>query len=205
MKKNNLIFDIDDTLIKTIKVNENEINDNYVIKFNNFFGNVFLRPHLEKFFNFCYLNFNVGFWTAGSPIYCKEILKLILTEDQFNETIMIFARDNNDYIDLKTNKFYKNIINDKIVKPLDIVWNDKILGKILNQKNTLLIDDNTDILNMNKDNYLLVSEFKGIVDGDNFLCYLTNLLDEVKNYDDIRKISEIKNITFNCNKMNNYL
>lgn len=203
MNKINLIFDIDDTLIKTLLVKDNNQKNENLIKVNNNYGNVLFRPYLKSFLKFCYKYFNVGFWTAGSCLYCKEIIKLILNEQQYFETTMILARDNNDYIDLKTNKFFKNIIKDKIIKPLDILWEDKTYNKIFNLKNTLLIDDNSDILEINKNNYILVNEFENKNDNDSFLCYLSNLLDLIKEYEDIRNIVLLKNISFDCNKINN--
>lgn len=200
MNKINLILDIDDTLIKTLDVRKNnnfEIKNNMkIINLPNFVGIVYTRPYLANFLKFCYSYFNVGFWTAGSSLYCREILKLILTNEQYNNTTLILARDNNNYVDLKTNILYQNVIyNETILKPLDLLWNDKNYGKKFNKKNTLIIDNNK---NSNFSNSIIIDEFD-INNNDIGLCYISNILNVIKNYDDIRNFkNSVDNTPKDC-------
>ena len=204
MNNINLILDIDDTLIKTVSINEDtditSLNINHefkIIKLPNFLGVVYIRPYLLKFLKFCFSYFNIGFWTSGSTLYCREILKLILTNEQYEQTNLILARDNNNYVDIKTNIIYRNVIhNDIILKPLHLLWNDKIHSTTFNSKNTLIIDNNKEISNSNFTNSILIDDFN-IIKHDIGLCYISNILNIIKGYSDIR---ELKNINTNLPK-----
>ena len=108
--KMNLILDLDDTLINTFNFNfyNNKnieidcINDSTIsiLQLPNFLGLVYIRPHLFNFLEYIFTSFNISIWTASNTIYCREILKIILSESQFNEIIVILARDNNNYVEI---------------------------------------------------------------------------------------------------------
>ena len=211
MNKINLVLDIDDTLIKTVAINEefiskNEEFDNMkIIRLPNFLGIVYIRPHLLNFLKFCFFYFNVSFWTSGSSLYCREILKLILTNEQYEKTKLILARDNNNYVDIKTNIIYRNIIyNDEILKPLDLLFNDKNHSKLFNRKNTLIIDNNKKISNSNFSNSILIDEFN-LNKNDIGLCYVSNVLNVIKDIDDIRFLKDINiNPSKDCDMISNF-
>tara|TARA_A100001015_G_C15001582_1_gene718744 strand:- start:84 stop:722 length:639 start_codon:yes stop_codon:yes gene_type:complete len=211
MNKINLVLDIDDTLIKTVVINEKSIikkqdfNDIKIVKLPNFLGIVYIRPYLLNFLKFCFSYFNISFWTSGSSLYCREILKLILTNEQYEKTNLILARDNNNYVDIKTNIIYRNIIyNDVILKPLDLLFNDKNHSKIFNRRNTLIIDNNKKISNSNFSNSILIEEFN-LNKDDIGLCYISNLLHIIKDIDDIRILKDINiNPSKDCNMISKF-
>ena len=209
MKKINLILDIDDTLINTFsfnfKDNKNIEMENSkksrigIINIPNFIGIVYFRPYLIEFLRYCFTFFNVSFWTAGSTLYCREVLKLILTQEQFDKTIIVLARDNNNYVDIKTNIIYQNVTcQHKILKPLELLWNDRNLSKIFTLKNTILVDNNEEIINCNLLNSILIKEFTRLDNNDILLCWLCNLLNLLKETDDVRKLKNCEKKISNC-------
>jgi TFIIF-interacting CTD phosphatase-like protein len=200
-QKMNLILDLDNTLISTFNFNFynnknteiDHINDSMIsiLHLPNFLGLVYIRPHLYDFLEYIFTSFNISIWTASSTIYCREVLKMILTETRFNETIVILARDNNNYVDIKTNKIYKNVIRNNIIqKPLDLLWNDIQLSSIFTKENTLIIDNNSNILVENPYNSLVIQEFTSKSVNDTSLCTLINWLKIIQNVPDITEINK---------------
>ena len=198
-KKFNLILDIDETIVKTIVPSNNNLlllNDENVKQISIFNKKylVFLRPKLSTFIEFCFTNFNVGFWTAGSPIYCNIILKMILSEEQYNNCNIVLARDDQDYINLKTNKIYQNITKTNVIrKPLELLWEDDIFKYIFNQSNTIIIDDNPNVKSENPNNCILIKQFKKDAFDDDVLEKLIIFLFKFINNEDadIRIILEM--------------
>lgn len=213
MQKNKirLVLDLDETLIHTIPIKENDIIEmnNFpsekfsILQLPNFICMVFLRPYLKEFLNYIFNFFEVSIWTAGNTMYCKEVIKIILTEEQINKTLFILARDKNNYIDIKTNKIYKNVtFEDEIIKPLEILWNDNEFSNNFNELNTLLIDNDTFILSSNPYNSLVITEFNSKSKKDTVLCALSNWLDMIKNCNNIQDVNKnIKIISSNCSKL----
>jgi hypothetical protein len=215
MNKVNLILDLDETLINTFQFNffDNEISnldcsDNStvgIINLPNYLAIVFLRPHLINFLKFCFDNFNVGFWTAGSTTYCKEILKLILTEEQFDASILILAKEESCYINLKNNKIFYCIDSKETVKDLKFIWEDDDLSELCKRENTIIIDDNKKILFQNPDNSVLIPQYLRTNKNDNILCRLGNWLALCVSIDDVRNID--KNFLFEseeCDLLNQH-
>tara|TARA_B100001287_G_C22505472_1_gene445689 strand:+ start:114 stop:725 length:612 start_codon:yes stop_codon:yes gene_type:complete len=186
--KINLILDLDETLIHTVKSNDKPLENNKkYINLPNFFGIVHFRKYLQEFLNYCYTNFTVSFWTASNSLYCKEILKIILNEEQFKNTKAIFISEENNIIDLKTNKIYKNI-NSKF-KPLDLLWEDKELSESFNRNNTLLIDNDPNIVKYNLDNSIQIDSFLNN-DSNNVFCKLSLVLENIKNLINVRSFKK---------------
>ena len=208
-----LVLDLDETLIHTIILKENILlninefpSENFsIIQLPNFFGLVFIRPYLFEFLKFIFNNFCVSIWTAGNTMYCKEVLKIILTQEQFDKTIFILARDKNNYIDVKTNKIYKNVTpENEIIKPLELLWNDDEFKKHYNENNTLLIDNDLFVIKSNPYNSIIIKEFNKYSIDDFALCNLYNWLNNVKNCKDIQKLDKnISKISSNCSKLSN--
>ena len=206
-----LVLDLDETLIHTIPIKESDVieienfpSDKFsILQLPNFICMVFLRPYLKEFLHFIFNYFEVSIWTAGNTMYCKEVIKLILTEEQFNKTLFILARDKSNYIDIKTNKIYKNVtFEDEIVKPLEILWNDEDFSINFNELNTLLIDNDSFILKTNPYNSLVLTEFNLNSKNDIVLCCLSNWLDMIKNCNNIQDVNKnIKIISSNCSKL----
>ena len=199
--KMNLILDLDDTLVNTfnfnfynnknIEINNGNDSTISILHLPNFLGLVYIRPYLFEFLEYAFTNFNISIWTASTTIYCKEILKIILSESQFSKAIVILARDNNNYVDIKTNKIYKDVIRNNIIqKPLDLLWNDKQLSEIFTKENTLIIDNNSQILIENPHNSLIIKEFTSKSTNDTSLHVLINWLKIIQNVPNITKINK---------------
>tara|TARA_B100001093_G_C26838865_1_gene1019614 strand:- start:2335 stop:2928 length:594 start_codon:yes stop_codon:yes gene_type:complete len=192
-KKINLILDIDETIVKTIVPSHNNLNllDKEGVKQISIFNKkylVFFRPNLENFIDFCFNNFNIGFWTAGSSIYCNIILKIILSDEQYKNCSIIFARDDNNYVNLKTNKVYSNVTDkNSIRKPLSLLWSEEVFKEIFNKENTIIIDDNPNIKIDNPNNSILIKEFKK-ESNDNVLEKLIVFLTDILKNDKVGKL-----------------
>ena len=209
MNKINLIFDIDATLINTLDFNFNNFQvtnlgniEDFkigIIHWASYLLLVFLRPYLPELLSFCYKNFNVGFWTAGNPLYCKEILKLILSEEQLDSTSIILARDGVDYINLKNNTTFNDINNESIKKPLESIWKDNKLMETFKPENTILIDDNINICCDNPLNSINIPRFDRFSKEDDVLLRLQYLLDFIKDLSDVRSIEKSININSSGN------
>jgi len=209
MNKINLVLDLDETLINTLQFNFNnnkttnlDFSNNStigIINLPNYLSIVFLRPYLKSFLVFCYKYFNVSFWTAGSSLYCKEVLKLILTEDQYENTQIILAKEDKCYIELKTNKVFYCNHDLKIGKDLSIIWEDDNLGFFFRPNNTLIIDDNSFVINENPQNSVRINPFSQKTKDDRVLCQLSNWLNMCKDVDDVRYLDkELVIIPDNC-------
>ena len=125
MGKLNIIFDLDETLIQTVTKNGqgmvHNFNSNPAITEFPYFSNigciqfpstsnepppvyiVAIRSGTKELLNYCYKHFNVSFWTAGSYDYAREVLKLLISEEQYHQTKVILATYKNygNYINLK--------------------------------------------------------------------------------------------------------
>ena len=124
MAKLNIIFDLDETLIQTVSKNNGVVhnfNSNpEIVEFPPFSNIgciqyqsmtnepspvyiVSIRGGTKDLLEYCYRHFSVSFWTAGSYRYAKEVLKLLISEEQYKNTKMILAhyKEFGNYIDLK--------------------------------------------------------------------------------------------------------
>lgn len=198
MVKNNLILDLDETLIHTqniLNLKNIECDVCNIIKLPNFIGIVYLRKYLKEFLSYCYDNFYVSFWTASNSLYCKEILKLILEKDQYDDTLLILISEENKIINLKTNIIYEN--NTINPKPLSLLWNDPILSQLFNENNTLLIDNDKSITEYNKYNSIMIDSF---YNNDNYdvFCKMAIFIDILKDSDRIQEEDKNYSISKNC-------
>jgi TFIIF-interacting CTD phosphatase-like protein len=196
-KKNNLILDLDDTLIHTESVKSiDNLNENNHIILPNFIGKVHFRKYLKEFLDFCYKNFNVSIWTSSNSLYCKEILKLILNEEQYNKTKLILISEDDKIINLKTNRIYKNDYSRW--KPLNFIFEDSELSLYFKKENTILLDNEDFIKKFNKENTLLISNFN-IESIDQEFCYISKFLNNLKYSDNIPDVIKTsKTIKFDC-------
>lgn len=193
MPKLNIIFDIDETLVNTVKFdsfsNLKDISDNLIFKKIDLPKAklvTFYRPKLLEFIDYCFENFNVGFWTAGNSLYCKKVLENLLTEKQFNDCNLILSREKNDYVDLKTKVVYKKVTNEfHVVKPLDLLWNDSKLSETFTKDNTIIVDNNPEILSQNPENSVIIKDFTR-ESTDIYLNNLIVLLNKIKKYKSIK-------------------
>lgn len=148
-KKFNIILDLDETLLSTIDVDDpndlGELKDNKearekvlgnknAFKYHNFV--ITPRPHLDKFLDFLFANFNVSIWTAASKDYACFIADNIVAPKNSNRKLSYFFFDTHRNI---SETFYK------APKKLDTLWTHFNLGRDFNSKNTIIIDDLPDV------------------------------------------------------------
>lgn len=185
--KINLIFDLDDTLVQTPEYNfingkSNNLNmpnivDIGIINAEGMVTITYLRPYLKDLLKYCYENYTVSFWTSGNYFYCIEVLKIILTSDQYDRTKLILSKYNHSNIlECKNNVTFTNdnleILN---CKPMDIIFNNfENLG--FKRNNTILIDDNIFVCNYNKQNTINIVKFNRFNYKDTSLLQLLEWL-----------------------------
>lgn len=189
-KKFHLIFDIDETLMQTIQDNINletkymventQLSQIAFININNIFKVLYIRPFCLKLLEFCYKYFEVSFWTAGTHIYCKKIIKTLLTDTQINQTKFIIARYQkykDKIINIKTNKIYDiSAFYPNQQKPLTYLWKHPDFNQYLNIDNTILIDNNIQVVKPYLYNSILVYSYCRLNHQDDVLKTLKEKL-----------------------------
>ena len=81
---------------------------------------------------------------------------------------------------------YKNITDEyMVIKPLDLLWSDETLSKNFNEENTIIIDNNPNILNQNPENSVVIKDFIR-QSNDDYLTNLTELLIKINEYDSVK-------------------
>ena len=170
-KKYNIILDIDETLVHCKNINN---------KFR-----IILRPYLKKFLEFCYLHFNVGYWTIGVKDYCTGVLQKILTKEQYDTTKLIIARNeptnNSLYIETINNHLFRLKKLDKVyTKSLHYLFTNKLYSNKFNMNNTIIIDNNPYVTAVNPNISILIPSFYSNR-NDNYLLEIISWLKMIKN------------------------
>tara|TARA_B110000259_G_C14034389_1_gene408519 strand:- start:15159 stop:15746 length:588 start_codon:yes stop_codon:yes gene_type:complete len=169
--KKNIILDLDETLIsavedmniKSSKLKSYDMDGYYL---------VFERPHLQKFLDYVFKNFNVIVWTAASKDYAIFIIKNILLSGYDRKLDYIFFRYHCD-----TSKKYQNGS-----KNLKLLWDTyKIKG--ISEENTIILDDYYEVHNIQEGNCVKAEEWN--IDNknsheDDFFLRLIPLLEKFK-------------------------
>lgn len=202
----NIIFDLDETLIDSYKLIDDNTN---LIKTDRRISEVFyMDTNIEQFFvvcraysslllRYCFKNFKVGFWTAGTIKYGDIIIKKILSEEEYKKCICIIGRTKSTY------KIWecKDIVNGNILtipkldnvqtKPLSYLFNDNKNYKTLNKNNTILIDNSPWNIIPNPNNSIYVIDSCSHK-SDKILFKLYEFLKDIKD----KKIKSVKDIDF---------
>ena len=176
-EKMNIIFDLDETLISTIMLNFGngerhklympQISNIGIMSVNNTCHITFIRPHLDELLNYCYENFNVSFWTAGSYLYCREVIRILLNGEQYNKTKIILSKHgDSSIIEMKSNKIINEDINNINCKSLNLLYN---ADYNFNKNNTLIVDDNIYVCSFNNENAIRIMPYDRINSNDNAL------------------------------------
>lgn len=127
---------------------------------------IILRPYYKEFLDFCYLHFNVGFFTSTTEKNAKLILNQLLTQEQFNQTTLMLFRQHT-HRDYESYKIYDTIKN----------LND-VYDTMYHDKNTILIDDSPEKVRYNNPKNIIICEtFKGD-ENDNHLIELMHKIVE---------------------------
>jgi hypothetical protein len=144
----NIILDLDNTIISSIKINDSnkdtinvlkkQIDQKKIIKYYDLFNDnkqliyvIFTRPNLDTFLDYLFLRYNVSVWTAGTRCYASFIIKNVMKARKLD---YIFF----DYHVNISNRIYKQPKNLNI-----FAEHFDMLSYIT--ENTLIIDDSTKI------------------------------------------------------------
>lgn len=113
----------------------------------NFWG--LTRPHLQEFLDFAFSYFRVvGVWSAGTKDYVDEIVKFIFPEGK-RQPHIVFTRD--DIIQTEETE---------VGKPLIKLYNhNEVFQRYMNEKNTLIIDDNLTTSIYNSENIVHIPKY----------------------------------------------
>ena len=201
----NLIFDLDQTLIDSVAISETEpttlqtdkrhteifiINEKYKGKTSYI---ITCRPYSSFLLRYCFKNFNVGFWTAGTLTYGLEILKKLLYPEEFKKCICIIGRTKSTISYWKCKDHNNNIefkiptLDGHVTKPLSLLFNDNKNYRNFKESNTILIDNSPwNIIPNQKNSIYIVNSCTQ--KSDNLLFLLYKKLDTIKNTKDVTKI-----------------
>ena len=144
MSKNNIILDLDHTIISCISITDKKsklipnliqkfpkhvtLSEHNIVKYY-----IFPRNNLESFLDYIFSHFNVSIWTSASRRYCSFIINNFL---QNRPIKYIFF----DYHTDLSKKYYNH------PKHLDLLINNFKISSF-NYNNTIIIDNNKQIAN----------------------------------------------------------
>ena len=137
---------------------------------------VYIRPHLEPFLEFCFAHFSVGIWTSASASYASVMLRRIMP--QRDRLVFVYSGGHctRRYHE-ETQEYYDRKPIQKL-KPFG--WPvEKIIA----------VDDSPEKWELSYGNLIRVRPFEGAPD-DNELPALADYLATLQNCDDVRKIEK---------------
>jgi hypothetical protein len=196
MKKFNIILDLDQTLISA-EADEEYDFEKYKDKAKKFdfqdmdgYYLVFERPHLQKFLDFLFKNFNVSVWTAASKDYALFIIENIILAGKKNRTLdyIFFSYHCN-----KSKKLKKG------TKDLSMFW-DIYKLKNYNKNNTFILDDYDEVFNTQPDNCIPIKAFEFTKEGSENDEVLKELMKHLKTINK-NKINKTKSPAYYVNKL----
>jgi TFIIF-interacting CTD phosphatase-like protein len=189
--KFNCVLDIDQTLIAAEVLEEYNIEKNkeksVKFKFENMddYYIIFQRPHLQKFLDYLFANFNVSIWTAASKDYALFIIDKIITPTNKPERKI-------DWVFFSYHCDVSRKIK-KSSKDLTMLWDIyRIKGYSID--NTFIIDDYDEVYNSQPNNSIIVPEFQYYdenSENDNFLKKLIKQLKILNNSNSIKHLITI--------------
>ena len=141
-KMNNLLLDLDETLISSYETPSTSKPADYVFHDGVVTWYIYKRPHLDEFLDYVFANFNVCIWTASEQDYCLGIVKNVIIGNHTERVL--------DYILFRyhcdvSESLYKN--NNKSLR---VLWDDfKIKGMSID--NCILVDDRVDLKTVQPD------------------------------------------------------
>jgi TFIIF-interacting CTD phosphatase-like protein len=178
MKKNNIVLDLDNTLIYSEHYSEFKKNftkiSTKITRFN--FRNmskdyiVFERPGLQTFLDFLFDNFNVSVWSAASKQYVLDIVNMNILNKPGRSLDWIFFSTHCDMSLLMTQKH----------KDLTLMYNNPSLNNY-SKNNTFIIDDHCKVLEANGNNCIQIEPFN--INDENSVndTYLTEIKSKLEN------------------------
>jgi len=178
MSKINVLLDIDQTLVSAEAAEDYDFkkykNKAKLFDFEDMDGYylVFARPHLQKFLDFLFANFNVSIWTAASKDYALFIIKKMILSKPNRKLDFVFFSYHCDI-----SKKWK-----KGTKDLSILW-DMYKLEGYTKDNTVILDDYDEVYKIQPDNCIVATPFEFTNDGsetDNFLKKLIQKMKKIK-------------------------
>jgi TFIIF-interacting CTD phosphatase-like protein len=155
MSKLKLFLDLDSSLIysEELEYYDNKKNEKKqaLFKYKDMDDEyrVFERPHLDKFLDYVFENFDVSVWTAASKDYAIFIIKHILLKKKPNRKLnYVLFSYHCDYSDE-----YK-----KGTKDLEMLW-DYYKIKNFNKDNTRIVDDYDEVYKTQPKNCFKIKPF----------------------------------------------
>jgi len=131
---NVIILDVDNTLIHSVEKSSREWNGKRLQMIPTPSFNVYLRPNLYQFLNYCFsVTPYVILWSAGTAPYIKEITDYVLNGYKF---FHIITRNTFNTITKNVNWICSN----PIIKNSMIIFIDDIPERIVKSHNTVVID-----------------------------------------------------------------
>lgn len=155
-KKNNVILDLDNTLISAEALEEfpfeekgiKEKAKNFTIHDMDGYYIVFERPNLQIFLDWLFENYNVAVWTAASKDYALFIIdQIILKKPNRKLDFILFSY----HCDISRKKY-------KYSKQLKLIF-DVFKIDNYNDNNTIIIDDYDEVYKCQTSNCIPVKAF----------------------------------------------
>lgn len=170
-----IVLDLDETLVHTTPTVHTHLERIGTYRVFASVDIIYKRPHLDKFLQFAFDQFQVGIWTAASEDYAKYILSKILKESQ----VPLFVFSSNRCTQ-RIN--YENITTRD--SSADAVVMIKRLSKVrrtykIARDDILVVDDKKHTFRENTGNGIQVIAFEGQKDDKELLLlidYLKTLL-----------------------------
>ena len=207
--KINLIFDMDQTLLHTIildnlkYLNIDKNTQCKIIKKNNSKYNIIcIRKYFLFLMKYCFEHFNVGIWSTGGYGYVEECMRELLPEELFKKlNILIGKSEQNEsainYEDIVNDYgFELHKYNDRGIKYLNFLFEDKFYSKIFKPSNTLLIDDQPEHIAISPKNSIFIPRYC-CSNNDNYLFHLYLWLRKHKNTKNIQKVDKLNLADYN--------
>lgn len=185
MKRENLILDLDATIIHS--VSPRDLPSNWKMRKLKWIVMpssdrkrvdyvVFLRPHLELFLTYIFKYFNVSVWTAASHDYALFIINNVILRDRPERKLDIILYDYHGQVSQHLHRGPKQ---------LKILWNEFLIpNRIYNEYNTRILDDNAHVKNPQKNLVITAPEFdffKKNPEQDKFLLNLVYTMKQNSN------------------------
>jgi hypothetical protein len=192
----NIILDLDNTIINALddkdrKKLSGEISNKFMYRDMIPFFRIYARPHLDKFLDYLFANFNVAIMTAAEKDYALFIIENFILTKPERKLEFIFFR----YQVELSREIYGG------VKDLRVIW-DLFQVSGFTKQNTIILDDLDMVYETNPHNtlrikgFFIVDEDTGKVNYD--MVDDDELLKVISKFDYIRKLYQ-SNI---CNGIN---
>ena len=166
-----IVLDLDETLIHaTCREDFDQPSD-----FKVFEQDIYRRPYLDDFLDFCFANFFVGVWSSASSSYAKEIVKNIMDPTKLH---FLWGHEH------CKRRFDSELSVNHAVKPIR-----SLIKKGYSEEKIVAIDDSPKKWINSNDNLIPVEPFRGDTQDDE-LQQLITYLELLKASPDIRKTNK---------------